>query len=206
MGKVQDIAGLLDHSILHPVHTDTDLKKGSLVAARYRVASFCVKPYAVRQALEYLEGTDVPVASVIGFPHGNSTIGVKVFETEEALHDGAMEIDMVLNLGKVLQQDWNYVEAELAALVAVTHEHGALLKVIFETDYLPTDAYKIKLCELCTAFGADYVKTSTGFGFVKDENGCMKTRGATLEDVRLMRKHAGSQVKVKASGGIRTLD
>ncbi|HDJ33228.1 MAG TPA: deoxyribose-phosphate aldolase [Bacteroidetes bacterium] len=204
--KTDEIAKMIDHSVLHPVHTDADLKKGCKTAARYGVASMCVKPYAVRQAVEYLENSGVPVASVIGFPHGNSSIEVKIYETEEAIDDGAKEIDMVPNLGKVLQEDWKYVEAEIAAIVSVTCENNALLKVIFENDYLPTDHYKIRLCELCSALGVDFVKTSTGFGFFKDKDGYMVTRGATIADVRLMRKHTGEKVRVKASGGIRSLD
>ncbi|MGC9470913.1 MAG: deoxyribose-phosphate aldolase [Bacteroidales bacterium] len=206
MNKADEIAKMIDHSVLHPVHTDTDLKKGCEIAGRYRVASMCVKPYAVRQAVEYLENSCVPVASVIGFPHGNSSIEVKIYETEEAIDDGATEIDMVPNLGKVLQEDWKFVEAEIAAIVSVTRENNALLKVIFENDYLPTDHYKIRLCELCTLLGVDFVKTSTGFGFFRDKDGNMVTRGATAADVRLMREHAGEKVRVKASGGIRTLE
>ena len=206
MDKVRQIAKMIDHSILHPTFDDKKLALECEVALEYDVASVCVKPYMVKKASELLKGSDVAVGCVIGFPHGNSAIEVKVVETEVAVRDGAKEIDMVVNTGKVLQEDWGYVEEELAAVVAVTKKHGALLKVIFENDFLPGDNYKIKLCELCTKTGVDYVKTSSGFGFVKQENGDYNYKGATLEDLRLMRKHSGKQVKVKAAGAVRDLD
>lgn len=206
MGKVLELAKMIDHSILHPTLTDKDLEEGCALAKEYNVASVCVKPYAVARAAELLKGSDVIVGCVIGFPHGNSTIHVKVFETEQAISDGAKEIDMVVNNGKVLQNDWEYVEKELKAITDACHKGGAVVKVIFENDFLPDDSYKIKLCEICTKVGADYVKTSSGFGFVKQANGDYNYTGATIEDLKLMREHSGANVNVKAAGGVRTLD
>ncbi len=206
MDKVTQIAKMIDHSILHPTFDDHKLIQECEVALRYNVASVCVKPYAVKKAVEILKGSEVAVGCVIGFPHGNSTISVKVFETEIAIRDGAVEIDMVINIGKALQGDWDYIEEELEAVVAVTKRNAAILKVIFENDFMPDDSYIIKLCELCTKTGCNYVKTSTGFGFVKQEDGSYNYRGATLDHLRLMRKHAGPDVKVKAAGGVRDLD
>ena len=199
MDKVAQIAKMIDHSILHPTFDDHKLEEECQVARRYNVASVCVKPYAVKKAVDLLKGSEVAVGCVIAFPHGNSTINVKVFETEIAIQDGAVEIDMVINIGKALQGDWDYIEEELAAVAAVT-------KVIFENDFMPDDSYIIKLCELCTKTGCDYVKTSTGFGFVKQADGNYNYKGATLEHLELMRKHAGPDVKVKAAGGVRDLD
>lgn len=206
MSKLRDLAKMIDHSILHPTLTDADLERECALAARYDVASVCVKPYAVRQAVKLLEGTEVLVGCVIGFPAGNSSIPVKAFETEQACKDGAVEIDMVINIGKALQEDWEYVEKEIATVVDTAHRHQAITKVIFETDFITSDLHKIRLCEICTKVGAEYVKTSTGFGFVKEPDGKFSYTGATAHDLELMRKHSGPQVKVKASGGVRTLD
>lgn len=206
MDKVNQIAKMIDHSILHPTFDDAKLEKECQVALAYDVASVCVKPYAVQRAAEILKDSDVAVGCVIGFPHGNSSINVKVFETELAIQDGATEIDMVINIGKALQGDWEYIEEELSAIVAVTKRNHAILKVIFENDYMPDDQHIIKLCELCTKTGCDYVKTSSGFGFVKQENGDYNYKGATIEHLTLMRRHSGPDVKVKAAGGVRDLD
>jgi deoxyribose-phosphate aldolase len=206
MNKVSELAKMIDHSILHPTFTDYDLKKGCEIAKNYHVASVYVKPYAVKKAAELLKGSDVLVGCVIGFPQGNSAINVKVFETEQAIADGAIEIDMVVNIGKVLSNDWNYIENEIKAITDACHKHNAIVKVIFENDYMPNDAYKIKLCEICTKVGVDYVKTSSGYGFVKQANGDFNYKGATIPDLELMRKYSGPKVKVKAAGGIRTLD
>jgi deoxyribose-phosphate aldolase len=206
MPTYKELAKMIDHSVLHPTLTDEDLKKECEVAKKYDVASVCVKPYAVKQAAELLKGSDVLNGCVIGFPHGNSSIKVKAFETEQAIADGAVEIDMVVNIGKVLNEDWDYVEEEIGAIVAVTKKHKAVLKVIFENDYLNDDKYKIKLCEICSKVKADYVKTSSGFGFVKGSDGKYAYEGATEYDLKLMREHSAPEVKVKAAGGIRTLD
>jgi len=157
-------------------------------------------------AAEMLRGSDVMVCTVIGFPHGNSRVDVKVYETERAIDDGAVEIDMVVNTGKVLSEDWSYVNDEIAAIVAVTKKHGAALKVIFENDFLPEEKHKIKLCEICSELKVEFVKTSTGYGFVKQSDGSYGYRGATHDDLVLMRKHSDPGVEVKAAGGVRSLE
>jgi len=196
---------MIDHSILNPVYTDEDLKRECEIARSCDVASVCVKPYAVKQAVELLKGSDVMVGCVIGFPAGNSAIEVKAFETAHACIDGAVEIDMVINIGKALQGDWDYIEEEIKAVVNTSHNYNAITKVIFETDYITKDEDKIKLCEICTKVGADFVKTSTGYGFVKGDDGGFSYVGATAHDIALMRKHSGPNVQVKAAGGVRTL-
>lgn len=206
MDKVKELAKMIDHSILHPTMTDEDLKRECEVAKKYDVASVCVKPYAVKLAVENLKGTDVLVGCVIGFPAGNSAIEVKVFEAETACKDGAVEIDMVINVAKALQSDWDYIEKEIGAVTEACHKHGAIVKVIFETDYVNRKEDIIKLCQICTKVGADYVKTSSGFGFVKQANGDYNYVGATIENLKLMKASSGPKVKVKAAGGVRSLD
>lgn len=197
---------MIDHSILHPTMTDTDLKRECEVAKKYNVASVCVKPYAVKQAVDLLKNTDVLVGCVIGFPAGNSAIEVKVFETEIACRDGAVEIDMVINIGKALQGDWDYIEKEIGTVTETCHSNGAIVKVIFETDYVTRTGDIRKLCEICTKVKADYVKTSTGFGFVKGTDGKYSYEGATIKNLEIMRESSGPKVKLKAAGGVRTLD
>jgi deoxyribose-phosphate aldolase len=160
----------------------------------------------VKQASELLKDTDVRVGCVIGFPAGNSTVEVKRFETEVACSDGALEIDMVINIGKALQGDWDYIRKEIETIADECHYHGAIVKVIFETDFLTEEEDIRQLCKICTEAGADYVKTSTGFGFVKGADGKYSYEGATLKNLELMRKYSGSNVKIKAAGGVRTLD
>lgn len=206
MTTVRELAKMIDHSILQPTHTDDDLKKNCEIAVKYDVASVCVKPYAVKDAVGLLKGSDVKVGCVIGFPHGNSSTEVKVFEAENACMDGATEIDMVINIGKALGGDWEYVEHEIKAVTNACHKNGAIVKVIFETDYVTKSEDKIRLCEICTRAGADFVKTSTGYGFVKQQNGDFNYKGATVEDIELMRKYSGPKVRVKCAGGVRTLD
>ena len=197
---------MIDHSILHPTMTDDDLKRECEVAVKYEVASVCVKPYAVSQAVELLKGSDVLVGCVIGFPSGNSAIDVKVYETQKACNDGAVEIDMVINVAKALQGDWNYIEKEIDAVTSMCHKHGAIVKVIFETDYVGNPEDIVKLCQICTKVNADYVKTSSGFGFVKGDDGKYSYEGATISNLKLMKNSVGPGVKVKAAGGVRTLD
>jgi deoxyribose-phosphate aldolase len=204
--KVLELAKMIDHSILHPTLTDEDLKRECEVARKYNVASVCVKPYAVEQAVALLKGSDVLIGCVIGFPAGNSGISVKVFEAEKAIKDGAVEIDMVINIGKALGGDWNYIENEIKSVTEACHAGGAIVKVIFETDFVTREEQIIKLCEICTKVGADYVKTSSGFGFVKQSDGNYNYQGATIPNLKLMREHSGPSVKVKAAGGVRTLD
>lgn len=203
---VYKLAKMIDHSILHPIMTDEDLKRECEVARKYDVASVCVKPYAVKQAAEFLKGSNVLVGCVIGFPAGNSAIPVKVFEAENACKDGAVEIDMVINIGKALQGDWNYISEEIKSVSDASHKHHAIVKVIFETDYITKEADIVKLCQICTEVGADYVKTSSGFGFVKQANGDYNYVGATIPVLELMKRSVGPNVKVKAAGGVRTLD
>jgi deoxyribose-phosphate aldolase len=203
---VYNLAKMIDHSILHPTMTDADLERECAVAKKYDVSSVCVKPYMVNQAVELLKGTSVLVGCVIGFPAGNSAINVKVFEAENACKDGAVEIDMVINIGKALQGDWEYVTREIKAVTVACHFYKAIVKVIFETDYITREADIVKLCQICTEVGADYVKTSSGFGFVKQANGDYNYVGATVPVLELMKKSVGPNVKVKAAGGVRTLD
>jgi deoxyribose-phosphate aldolase len=203
---IREIAKMIDHSLLHPTVTDADLREGCELALKYDVASVCVKPYAVGMATQLLSGSTVLVGTVIGFPHGNSAIGIKVAETVQACQDGAVEIDMVVNIGKVLGEDWSYVQEEINAVHEACKAHGAILKVIFENDFLPDDRLKIRLCEICTAVDAEFVKTSTGYGFVKGPDGKYSYEGATVNDLQLMLDHVGPGVRVKAAGGVRTLD
>ncbi|MCG8587042.1 MAG: deoxyribose-phosphate aldolase [Pirellulales bacterium] len=209
----EELAKMIDHSLLHPTMTDAELEAGCRLAAEYNVASVCIKPYAVKQAVEWLRGSDVKVGAVIGFPHGNSCTESKRYETELACRDGAVEIDMVINVGKALSGDWEYVEQDVKAVCDETHQHGAKVKVIFENDYLTnggaglsSDDFKRKLCEICERAGADWVKTSSGYGFVKQADGSYSYRGATEHDLQLMRASCSPSVQVKAAGGVRDLD
>ena len=206
MDKVRELAKMIDHSLLHPTMTDDELKNGCGIARNYEVASVCVKPYAVPMAKALLEDAPVLTGTVVGFPHGNSTIDIKVAETLKACEDGAVEIDVEINIGKALQQDWEYLEREILEVTNAAHTQQALVKVIFENDFLPDDSIKMELCKICTLVGADFVKTSTGYGFVKGSDHRYSYQGATHEDLKLMRKYSGKQVQVKAAGGIRTLD
>jgi deoxyribose-phosphate aldolase len=203
--KVKELAAMIDHSILHPTMTDADLREGCALAVHYGTATVCVKPYAVALAAELLSGSDVKVCTVAGFPHGNSATDIKVAECRRACLDGAAEIDMVVNIGKVLGGDWDHVAAEIRAVNEEALSHGAIVKVIFENDYLE-DTHKIRLCRICSEAGVAFVKTSTGYGYVKGADGRFSTKGATIEDLRLMRLHSAPEVQVKAAGGIRTLD
>ena len=201
-----ELAGMIDHALLHPTLTDAELGDGCDLAKRYRIASVCIKPYAVEMAAELLKGSGVAVGTVIGFPHGSDATEVKRHETEIACRDGAVEIDMVINVGKILSGDFAFVDSDIRAVCEEAHRQGALAKVILETDFLPDDAIKIRLCEICEKAGADFVKTSTGFGFVKQPDGGFNYKGATAHDLTLMRAHVSPKVQVKASGGIRNLD
>jgi deoxyribose-phosphate aldolase len=189
------IAKMLDHSLLQQVLTDTDLEKGCRLAREYDVASVCIKPYAVRRAVELLAGSTVAVGTVIGFPHGGNLTRIKVAEAEAALEDGARELDMVVNIGKVLSRDWDYVSEDVRSVVETAHRRGALVKVIFENCFLQAE-HKERLCRICGELSADFVKTSTGYG----------DGGATDEDLALMRRCSPPHIGVKAAGGVRTLD
>ncbi len=203
---VRDIAKMIDHSLLHPTFTDEDIKKGCEIARKFNVATVCVKPYSILQAKELLKGSDVAICAVIGFPHGNSSTEIKVAETIAAVKDGATEVDMVVNIGKVLSGEWEYVEAEIKAINDAAVKANAILKVIFENDYLDDDADVVRLCEVCSRVGVAYVKTSTGYGFIKQSNGMYTYHGATEHHLKLMREHCAKSVKIKAAGGVRTLD
>ena len=209
----EQLAKMIDHSLLHPTMTDQELEEGCRVAAKFGVASVCIKPYAVKRAAELLRGSGVFVGAVIGFPHGNSCTESKRYETRLACEDGAAEIDMVINIGKALSGDWDYVEKDIRAVCDEAHGHGAKVKVIFENDYLgkggaglSSDELKHMLCGICERAGADWVKTSTGYGFVKQPDGSYNYRGATEHDLALMRATCSEKVQVKAAGGVRDLD
>lgn len=201
-----ELAGMIDHALLHPTMTDAEMRAGCELARKYAVASVCIKPYAVPLAVAALRGSSVAVGTVIGFPHGSNTTAIKRSEVAQACREGATEIDVVINIGKALGGDWLYVENELREIAEETHRHRALLKVIFETDFLTNDAAKIHLCEISERVGADFVKTSTGFGFVRQADGGFNTVGATAHDLTLMRARTSEKVQVKASGGMRNLD
>ncbi len=185
--------------------TDEVIREGCELAVRYDVATVCVKPYAVPLARELVQGSDVGVCAVIGFPHGNSTPRIKFAETLHVIADGATEVDMVINIGKALGGEWEYVSEEIRQINHVCITQGALLKVIFETDYLQ-DPHIIRLCEICSEHRVAFVKTSTGYGFVKQPNGDYNYKGATDQVLKLMREHTAAEVQVKAAGGVRTLD
>ena len=202
---LSQLAKMIDHSLLHPTMTDQIIREGCALAKQYAVATACVKPYAVPLAREILDRSGVGVCAVIGFPHGNSTTAIKIAETRHAIRDGATEIDMVINIGKALGGDWAYVSAEIEASNAACVAAGAILKVIFETDYLQ-DEHIIRLCEICSDHAVAFVKTSTGYGFVKQANGFYSYQGATDHNLALMRQHCPARVQIKAAGGVRTLD
>ncbi|MBN1874173.1 MAG: deoxyribose-phosphate aldolase [Anaerolineae bacterium] len=189
------IAKMIDHSLLKPTMDVKTLEKGIQVGIAYDVGSICIMPYYLKRCAELLVGTTIYASATIGFPHGGHTTAIKVAEARQALADGGQELDMVVNISKVLSEDWDYVRTEIKAVVDVAHAQGQKVKVIFENCYLE-DKHKIKLCEICGEVGADWVKTSTGYG----------TGGATHEDLKLMRKYAPASVQVKAAGGVRTFD
>lgn len=193
--RITELAKMIDHSLLQPVLTDAELEEGCQLAREYNVASVCIKPYYVKRAAELLKDSTVAVGTTIGFPHGGHTTAVKVFESERAMDDGAEELDMVVNIGKVLSGDWNYVTDDIRAVVDAAHRRGALVKVIFENCFL-ADEHKEKLCQICGDVKADFVKTSTGYG----------ESGAKDEDLKLMRRCSPPHVQVKAAGGVRSYE
>jgi deoxyribose-phosphate aldolase len=190
-----DVAKMIDHSLLNPTTLVADLEQGIQLARDYDVASVCIMPYYLRRCAEALAGSSVKASTTIGFPHGGHTTAIKVAEAKQALADGGDELDMVVNISKVLSLDWAYVREDIRSVIEVTHDRGMKVKVIFENCYL-NDQQKIRLCEICSDLNADWVKTSTGYG----------SGGATVEDLTLMRKHAAPHVQVKAAGGVRDLD
>jgi deoxyribose-phosphate aldolase len=205
MITLKSLAKMIDHSLLHPTMTDADIVRGCEIAKKYDVATVCIKPYAIEMCKKNLDGSQVGICSVVTFPHGNSTTTMKVRETKEALELGATEIDMVVNIGKVLGGDWVYVSDEIQRVNDAVTSRNAILKVIFENDYL-SDRHIIKLCEICSAHSVAFVKTSTGYGFVKQPNGMYSYKGATDHHLTLMRGNSSGNVQIKAAGGVRTLD
>jgi deoxyribose-phosphate aldolase len=202
---LKSLAKMIDHSLLHPTMSDADIVRGCEIAKTYDVATVCIKPYAIEMCKTNLDGSQVGICSVVTFPHGNSTTTMKVRETKEALELGATEIDMVVNIGKVLGGDWVYVSDEIQRVNDAVTSRNAILKVIFENDYL-SDRHIIKLCEICSAHSVAFVKTSTGYGFVKQPNGMYSYKGATDHHLTLMRGNSSENVQIKAAGGVRTLD
>ena len=190
-----DIAKMIDHSLLNPTLTVADLEAGCRLAAAYDAASVCILPYYLKRCAEILKGTTVRASTTIGFPHGGHTTSIKLAEAKQAIADGCEELDMVVNISQVLSGQWDYVRADIRAVIEVAHAAGQKVKVIFENCFLK-DEHKIRLCEICAELRADWVKTSTGYG----------SGGATHDDLKLMRLHSPSFVQVKAAGGVRDLD
>jgi deoxyribose-phosphate aldolase len=190
-----DVAKMIDHSLLNPTLTWNDLEHGIGLGLAYDVASVCIMPYGLKHCAERLRGSQVRASTTIGFPHGGHSTAIKLAEARQALADGGEELDMVVNISKVLSGDWRYVEDEIRTMVEATHAAGQKVKVIFENAYL-SDEQKIRLCEICAGVRADWVKTSTGYA----------PSGATDADLMLMRKHCPPYLQVKAAGGVRDLD
>ena len=190
-----DVSKMIDHSLLNPTLTWPELEAGCELARLYDAASVCIMPFAARHCAELLAGSTVQPSTTIGFPHGGHTTAVKLAEVDQALRDGATELDMVINISQAKSGNWQYVADEIRLLTEATHAAGARIKVIFENCYHTGEA-KIRLCEICGGLGVDWVKTSTGYG----------TGGATHEDLKLMRAHSPASVQVKAAGGVRDLD
>lgn len=187
-----ELSKMIDHSLLNPTLTVEQLEEGCQLALAYDVASVCIMPYYMKRCTELLAGSTVMPSTTIGFPHGGHTTRIKCIEAEQAVADGCQELDMVVNISKVLSGDWAYVQAEIREILAIAHQAKRKLKVIFENCYL-NQQQKIRLCEICSALGADWVKTSTGYG----------TGGATIEDLKLMLQHVTPGIQVKAAGGVR---
>ena len=190
----EQLAKVIDHSLLRPELTEADITAGCELAARYHTATVCVKPCHVKLAKECLKDSDVMVSTVIGFPHGSNVTAIKVAEANQAMDEGAVELDMVLNIGELRSGRNEYVRDEIKEVCDKAHARHVKVKVILENAYL-TDDQKVAACKLAEAAGADWVKTSTGFA----------PSGATLDDLRLMRKSVSDKVQVKAAGGVRTL-
>jgi len=191
----KDIAKMIDHSLLRPELTEDEVIKGCEVAKKYDTATICCAPSALPLVAKLLKGTDIKPTTVIGFPHGYNKTETKVFEAQQAIKDGALEIDMVLNIGKLKSGDFEYIKNDIKAVVDTAHKSKVLVKVILENFYL-TDELKRTACKICEEAGADWVKTSTGFA----------GGGATLDDLKLMRESVSKKVQVKAAGGVRDLD
>lgn len=190
-----EIAKMIDHSLLNPALAIDELEAGCRLARAYDVASVCIMPYYAARCAELLAGSTVQPSTTVGFPHGGHCTEIKMSEAERALNDGITELDAVINISKARSADWTYVGGEIRSLTDLVHARGQKIKIIFENAYLE-DAAKIRLCQICGEIGVDWVKTST----------CYAPSGATMEDLRLMRKHSPARVQVKAAGGVRDLD
>jgi deoxyribose-phosphate aldolase len=191
----EDVAKMIDHSLLNPTLGKPELEDGCRLALEYDVASVCILPYYLKRCAEILRGSRVKASTTIGFPHGGHATPVKLAEARQALADGGQELDMVSNVSAVLSGDWDYVARDIRAVVEAAHAAGQKVKVIFENCHLK-DEHKVRLCAVCQEAGADWVKTSTGYG----------AGGATIEDLKLMVAHSRPPMQVKAAGGIRDLD
>lgn len=204
--SLPQLAKMIDHSLLHPTMTDAEIRDGLELSKKYKVAAACIKPYSIPLAREILSDTSgVLICPVIAFPHGSSTTAIKVEEAAAAVDAGADEIDMVVNVGKVLGGNWDYVTEEIRQVNQAVTARGAVLKVIFENDYLNRE-HIVTLCRICSELSVAFVKTSTGYGFVRQSNGFYSYVGATLPHLELMREASAPQVQIKAAGGVRTLD
>ena len=190
-----DIAQMIDHSLLRPELTEEDVRNGCEIAKKYKVATVCCRPSEVALVKQLLQDSDVKTTTVVGFPHGYNKTETKVFEAEQAIKEGAVELDMVINIGKLLDGDYDYVKNDIKAVVELAHSNKVLVKVIFENFYL-NDEQKKMACKLSEEAGVDFVKTSSGFA----------GGGATIEDLRLMRATVSEKVQVKAAGGVRDLE
>jgi len=200
------VAKMVDHSLLHPAMTDQEFEEECQVALKCNVGAVCVKPYHTKRAAELMAGTDIIVSAVIAFPHGNSTIDIKLAEARQVIEDGATEVDYVINIGKAIGGDWAYVDEEIRRVDALCKSYGAILKVIFENDMLTSDEQKIKLCKICSKYKVGFVKTSTGYCYQKDAEGKFYFVGATHHDLMLMRTYTDPDVEVKAAGAVSTLE
>ncbi len=188
------VAGRIDHALLLPTLTFQEMEAGCMLAAQYQVASVCIKPCGVARAATILKGSGVAVGTTIGFPHGGQVLEIKSAEADRAMDDGATELDMVVNIGAVLEKRWDLVESEVGAVVSRAHDRGAIVKAIFENCYLDKIAI-VQLSKICDELGVDYIKTSTGFG----------SGGATMSDLILMRASISKGTRLKAAGGIKDL-
>lgn len=189
-----DIAKMMEHAVLLPELSEEEVRTGCEIARQYGVAAICVRPCDAEMAVRWMEGSGVAVASVAGFPHGSSTTAAKLYETRDLLRRGVKEIDTVLNVGKMISRQFQYIENELEQMAQACHEEGAVLKVAFENGYLSEDLKTIA-CRIAKRTGVDYARTSTRFG----------PAPYSLDDIRLMRRLCGERVKLKASGGVQTI-
>ncbi len=195
LSTYEDLAKMIDHSLVRPELSDVQVEEGCRLARRYGVASVSVRPSDADLCVRWMEGSGVAVGSLVGFPHGSETTAAKIYQAQDLLRRGVTEIDMVLNIGKLISRQFQYVESELLQIANLCHQSGAILKVILENAYLSEDL-KIIACKICKRTDVDFAKSSTAFA----------PTGATPEDLRLMVRICGDKVKVKAAGGVRTLE